>query len=277
VVDESGSVYVTGSVPAGMTSYAATVKYDSAGTQQWVDVYEHPQGQGVALALGASVLYVAGMAEEAAGDVDYITIAYDCATGDTIWVRRDSGPNDSYDAAVGIAVGADSSIWVAGSSNYDFMTVLYTPDGVEHWVERYGSPYDDAAAAIAVDKANQVVVAGNTWAISGYDILTVKFDTIGLAVAEPRGLKPFSDFRFEVAPNPTASGLATLRLAPGNAGAANIAVSGVDGRVALTRSIETRRTKGTYPLDLSKLGAGVYIVRLVSGGRAATQKLVIGQ
>jgi hypothetical protein len=275
VVDESGSVYVTGSVPApNMTSYLATVKYDSAGTQQWASVYAYPQGQGVALALGASALYVAGMAEGATGDVDCMTIAHDCATGDTIWVRRDSGPNHSYDAAVGVAVGSDSSIWVTGSSNKQFMTVLYTPDGVEHWVERYGISEDDGAVAIALDRENKVVVTGNTWENPGYDILTVKFDTIGMAVAEPPDVKPLPDFRFEVTPNPSASGKVTLRFNPGIDGAASVTVSGVDGRVVLTRSIETN---GTYALNLGRLDAGVYIVRLVSGGRAATQKLVIGQ
>lgn len=156
------------------------------------------------------------------------------------------------------------------------MTVLYTPDGVQHWVEMYGSLGDDGAAAIAVDKANQVVVTGGTWAGGGYDLLTVKFDTVGPAVAEPRDLKPFSDFRFEVAPNPSASGLATLRFSPGNARSANITVAGVDGRVVMDRSIETYATKRTYTLDIGRLEAGVYIVQLESGGRRATQKLVVG-
>jgi hypothetical protein len=96
-------------------------------------------------------------------------------------------------------------------------------------------------------------------------------------VAEPRDLKPFSDFRVEVVPNPSASGLATLRFSPGNVRSANVTVAGVDGRVVLARSIETCATKGTYTLDISRLEAGMYIVRLESGGRRATQKLVVGR
>jgi hypothetical protein len=278
VVDESGSVYVTGSVPApGMTTYPATVKYDSAGTQKWADVYQHPQGQGAALARGASALYVAGMAEGAAGDVDYITIAYDYGTGDTLWVRRDSGPAGSYDAAVGIAVGSDSAIWVAGSSNYDFVTVLYTPDGVKHWVETYGSPGDDQMAAMALDKDNHVIVTGITWAGASYDLITVAFDTIGPGVAEPRDLKPSSDVRFELAPNPSASGLVSLRYGLANAGAVSVTICRADGRVVLARPIETKSTGGTCRLDLREFGAGIYILRLESGGRSATRKLVVGR
>ena len=278
VVDGSGSVYITGSVPApGMTSYLATVKYDSAGTQQWSKVYQHPQGQGAALALGASALYVAGTAAGSAGDLDYVTIAYDYATGDTIWVRRGSGPDSSNDAASGVAVGSDSSIWVTGTSNQQFMTVLYTPDGAGRWIERYGISDTDGAVAIALDRENKVVVTGNTWANPGYDILTVKFDTVGLAVAESSVLRPFSSFRFELVPNPSASGRATLQFSHGSAGAADVTVSGVDGRVILTRSIEADGVNTSYPLDLGKLDAGVYIVRLESGGQSATQKLVIGR
>ena len=276
VVDESGSVYVTGSVPApGMTTYPATVKYDSAGTQKWADVYQHPQGQGAALARGASALYVAGMAEGAAGDVDYITIAYDYGTGDTLWVRRDSGPAGSYDAAVGIAVGSDSAIWVAGSSNYDFVTVLYTPDGVKHWVETYGSPGDDQMAAMALDKDNHVIVTGITWAGASYDLITVAFDTIGPGVAEPPSRKPLSGLRFSLAPNPSVSGYASLRLGTANAGAAKVTVFGADGRAVLTQTIKASGTDGTHQLNLSRQRAGVYMVRLESGGRSATQKLVV--
>ena len=280
-VDAEGNAYVTG--PSftgdgpGSTSRFATAKYDSAGTEQWVARYQSDGGIPAALALGASALYVTGQSSGAAGDADFTTIAYDPGTGDTLWVRRDSGPAGSGDIAVGLAVGPDSGIWVFGSSNYDYMTVLYTPDGVQQWVESLPRGGDDGAAAIAVDKANQVVVTGNTWAGGGYDILTVKFDTVGPAVAEPRDLKPFSDFRFEVAPNPSASGLATLRFSPGNVRSANVTVAGVDGRVVLARSIETCATKGTYTLDISRLEAGMYIVRLESGGRRATQKLVVGR
>jgi hypothetical protein len=278
-VDAEGSAYVTG--PSftgdgpGSTTHFATVKYDSSGAEQWVARYEPDGSEPAALALGASALYVTGQTAPQ-GDADYATIAYDLGTGDTLWVRRDSGPTGSGDAAVGIALGSDSSIWVGGSSNYDFMSVLYTPDGVQRKVVSYGGAGDDGMAAIAVDKANKVVVTGNTWAGGGYDILTVKFDTLPYAVAEPPARGPFSGIRFSVTPNPSASGLATLRFSPGNARSANITVAGVDGRVVMDRSIETYATKGTYTLDIGRLEAGVYIVRLESDGRSATQKLVVG-
>ena len=280
-VDDSGNAYVTGvsrtAAGIGGLNHISTVKYDSAGVKKWDSHYNTDNCQPAALALGPAAVYVVGQTPGHSGGPDYLTIACNPATGDTLWTRIDSGPSGSSDAAVGVAVNSDSSIWVAGVSNYDFKTVLYAPDGVEHWVEIFDSGSDDEAAAITLDKDNRIVVTGFVWAGSGYDIETVKFDTMPLAVAEPRNRVPISGCRFAVAPNPAVSGLATLSYGLAKAGAASVTVTGVDGRVVLVRSIETNGTNGTYPLDLRKLGAGVYIVRLESDGLAATQKLIIGR
>jgi len=285
-VDASGNAYVTGASatapPPGGTNHYATVKYNSAGVQQWAVRYERAGSEAAALALGAPALYVTGKTTGAGGNSDYCTIAYDFDTGDTLWARLYDGPTGGGDVAVDIAVGPDGGVWVTGSSQNDYATVLYSPGGVQEWVETYNSSYDgdDKAAAITIDTENKVIVTGTSWADGNYDIVTVKFDTLPPGIAESPGSEPSSDFRFSVAPNPNASGFANLRFGPASAGAASITVLGVDGRVLLTRSIQTYGaygTNGTYPLDLRKLGAGVYVVRLQSGGRSATQKLVVGQ
>ena len=282
-VDASGNAYVTGwsatAPPPGGTNHYATVKYNSAGAQQWAVRYEATGSEASALALGASALYVTGKTVGSGGNSDYCTIAYDFDTGDTLWVRSYDGPTGGGDVAVDVAVGPDGGVWVTGSSESDYATVLYSPGGVQEWVETYNSPYDgdDRAAAITIDTENKTIVTGTSWADGNYDIVTVKFDTMPPGIAESPGSEPISDFRFSVTPNPNASGFANLRFGPASAGAASVTVLGVDGRVVLTRSIETRATNRTYPLDLSKLGAGVYVVRLQSGGRSATQKLVVGQ
>jgi len=281
-VDSSGSAYVAGTsrtsaAPEGI-NYWAAVKYDSAGAEQWVARYERDFSEPAALALGASALYVTGQTAGSSGEPDYATIAYDIETGDTLWVRCDSGSGAGRDVAVAVAVGPDRGVWVTGSGNYDFATVLYSSDGVREWVGSNSlSVGDDRAEAIAIDNENKVIVTGITWVDSAYDIVTVKFDTLTLAVAESPGREPISDFRFSVAPNPSGSGFASLRFGPASRAAASVTVFGADGRALLTRSLQTCGVNGTYPLDLSKLGAGVYVVRLQSGGRSATQKLVVGQ
>lgn len=274
-VDSSGSVYVTGTVrtQAGMSgrNQIGTVKYDSGGVQKWTAVYDVNGSQPAALALGPSAVYVTGWTPGTSGS-DCVTFAYNDSSGDTLWMRRDSN-----DVPAAVAVGTDSSVWVAGTGNYDFMTVLYSPDGARHWVEKTGTAASKSIVAMSLDKNNKIAVTGGTWAGGGNDFLTVKFDTLPLGIAESRGGEPVSGLRLSVAPNPVAAGKATLRLGVVNGRAANLTVSGVDGRVVLTRTLAAGRADGTYPLDLTGFNAGVYMVRLESGGRSATQKLVVGR
>lgn len=277
-VDDSGNVYVTGTArtasgPSGENNFA-TVKYDTGGTQLWARLYTEPGSEPAALALGPSALYITGQTRSDGPDADFLTVAYDYATGDTLWARLDTGPSNSVDYAVGVAVGTDSSIWVTGTSNYDVKTVLYTPDGVQHWVQMWESGSADEAVAITLDWNNKVVVTGYLWAGSGYDVQTVKFDTLPLAISEPRHGGKLSGIRLAVSPNPATSGRATLMYGLAKAGAARVTVTGADGRVALAQSLAAG---GTFPLDLRNLKAGVYVVRLESAGQAATQKLIIGK
>jgi hypothetical protein len=83
-VDGSGNVYVTGFSTGSGTGYDfATIKYNSSGTQQWVDRYNGPgNGNDVpngpyAIAVDASGNpYVTGQSIGSNGDYDYATIKY---------------------------------------------------------------------------------------------------------------------------------------------------------------------------------------------------------
>jgi hypothetical protein len=76
-----------------------------------------------------------------------------------------------------------------------------------------------------------------------------------------------------IAPNPLGK-MATVRYSLPRAGLATFDVYDVTGRVALTQTIAAGRT-GTASLDLRKLEAGVYIVKVTSEGFSTTQKLVV--
>ncbi len=80
--------------------------------------------------------------------------------------------------------------------------------------------------------------------------------------------------RFTVAPNPTTGADAALRYALPQAGPAALTICDVAGRTVLKRTFTLGRS-GTISADLSKLSAGVYLVRLRSAGFEATRKLVI--
>lgn len=87
----------------------------------------------------------------------------------TQWIRQ-FGTADS-DQAVSVAVGAASTISVAGSTGgvlpgqttaggTDAFVRNYRPDGTEHWTRQFGTQGFDNAADITVDAAGNIVVTG---------------------------------------------------------------------------------------------------------------------
>jgi hypothetical protein len=80
---------------------------------------------------------------------------------------------------------------------------------------------------------------------------------------------------FVIAPNPLASGFATLRYNLPRAGPAEVSVYNVSGQMVLKQALVVGRQGSGVTLDLHQLRNGVYLVRLTSDGFAGTQKLVV--
>jgi hypothetical protein len=135
-IDGSVNVYVTGySYGSDTGNDYATIKYDSAGQQQWVRRYDGGDyddfANGIAVD-GLGNVYVTG-ASSACGDFscsqDYATIAYS-STGQQQWVGRYDGSVNSDDVANGVAVDASGNVYVTGSSydsgtDRDYATIKY--------------------------------------------------------------------------------------------------------------------------------------------------------
>ena len=91
-VDTSGNVYVTGyGWGSGTARDYTTIKYNSAGQQQWIARYDGPANDddmATAIASESSGnVYVTGASLNLAGDLDYATIKYNSA-GQEQWVSR---------------------------------------------------------------------------------------------------------------------------------------------------------------------------------------------
>ncbi|MFA5291587.1 MAG: SBBP repeat-containing protein [Phycisphaerae bacterium] len=103
------------------------------------------------------------------------------------WVQRYNGTVNGPDYAMDIAADSNGNAYVTGyakniGTDYDFVTIKYTPDGNTAWAKIYNrsSSTPDYAMAIAVDANSNVIVAGYDYTTySGYDGVVVKYDSAG--------------------------------------------------------------------------------------------------
>lgn len=134
-VDNLRNVFVTGYVNDSTGSWDyGTIKYDSAGTEQWVAIYDGPgnysDDAAYSIALDDSGnAYVTGFSEQSLNIPSFVTLKYN-SSGIQQWIQKYSGPGINN---IGIAVAVDSSgnVYVTGNSsgidsNYDYATIKYS-------------------------------------------------------------------------------------------------------------------------------------------------------
>ena len=189
-LDGAGNVYVTGVSSNGTNNDYATVKYNSAGTQEWVATYNGPEnGNDYAVAFAVDDegnVYVTGYSSwNADNDFvnnDYVTVKYNSA-GTQEWVATYNGPRNYSDRPTVLGLDAAGNVYVTGSSlgigtSYDYATVKYNSAGTLKWAKIYNGPgnSDDYARALGLDAADNVYVTGLSYGSgTGYDFATIKY------------------------------------------------------------------------------------------------------
>lgn len=151
VSDNSGNIYIAGLSPASNTGNDfVTVKYNSAGIQQWAARYHNPDGQddnvrGIALDASGNV-YVTGSVSMGGSNGIMMTVKYN-SSGEQQWAKQLGEPVASP-AAPGngkssIAVDASGNIYVGGSrrfgsgQNTSYLLVKYNTNGDSLWTRTY--------------------------------------------------------------------------------------------------------------------------------------------
>lgn len=193
VIDASSNVYVTGnSETQPMNFDVLTIKYNSAGVQQWVRTYDNPTGGGdfgKAITLDPSGNVLVGAQSGVSGNwFDYLVLKYS-NSGSLQWnAGYNNGPN-RYEDLWAICTDNAGYVYITGQSQStggnsaptDIATLKYTPAGAQVWVQRYDGGFnsDDRAYAMVLDDTANVYVAGFSKNASNTDYITVKYDSAG--------------------------------------------------------------------------------------------------
>ena len=199
VVDQAGNVYVTvGSIGSSGAYYdCVTIKYNSDGMVQWLQRYNGPGDStdfGSAVVVdGSGNVYVTGGSFGSGTKSDCITIMYNSA-GVQQWIQRYNAADNQMDEGSAIIVDGSGNVYVTGSSvlnasSYDYVTFKYNSSGVQQWVQRYSGPGSsfDSPSSIALDGSGNVYVAGYSTGVgTGYDCLTLKYNSSGVQQWEQR-------------------------------------------------------------------------------------------
>lgn len=193
-LDQSGNVYVTGFVSdsstvsyTGISKEFVTLKFNSAGIQQWVKHYsDNAKLDDIANDISvdnSGNVYVTGFSWNSISSRDIVTIKYN-SNGVQQWLKKYDGGNDDF--ANKLALDNLNNIYVTGSSKYltseDYITIKYDNSGAQQWIAFYNGTGNstDIAKDIAIDNNGQIIVTGSsTSSVTGLDYATVKYDSNG--------------------------------------------------------------------------------------------------
>ena len=192
-LDTNGNIFVTGS--SQLSIYDAeflTLKYSTAGVVLWTNRFHGPssawpeQAFSVAVDIAGDV-FVTGTsgASGVLGNTDIATIKYSNA-GVSTWTNRYTGPAHGGGQVNAIALDSSGNSFVTGNApntnTWQMTTIKYAPDGSALWTNFFNgsSNSSDSAAAIALDAAGDVFVAGNSGIGNSSDFAALKYSSAGV-------------------------------------------------------------------------------------------------
>jgi hypothetical protein len=280
-IDASDNIYITGmSMGIGTNFDYATLKYNSAGVQQWAARYNGPANNydyAHALAVDASGnVYVTGSSFD-----DYATVKYN-SSGVQQWVQTYNGPAGTGEDVRAIVLDGSGNVYVTGTSygnattQYDYATIKYSPAGTQMWVQRYNGPgnFFDIPFSVTVDNQGNVYVAGESGGNgSGLDFATVKYSqTVGIEPVSNEIPKNYS--LAQNYPNPF-NPVTNIKFQIQKAGFVELKIFNVLGEEVFN-PVNEQLTHGIYQVnwDASVYASGVYYYRLVSGDYSETKKMI---
>ncbi len=193
MADNNGNVYMTGGAVTGNSTDYLTIKYNSAGVQQWASLYNNAGvnvDEAYAMDMDASGnVYVTGYSwGGGANDFDVATIKYN-NSGAQQWVRRYNGPGSKFDSGQDIKVAPSGDIYVCGYAravvgitNYESLLIKINAAGTFQWAQTYDGPgadYDRANALLVQNNGNVAITGRSVGTTStAQDMLLINYNGV---------------------------------------------------------------------------------------------------
>lgn len=193
VVDQSGFVYVTGqSIGSGSGFDYVTIKYNSAGVQQWAARYNGTANlndyANFLTVDNSGNVFVTGQSRQLVTTEDCVTIKYN-SSGDSLWVRKYNYNVENRDEnGACIALDNAGNSYVVGyakqgTNGYMAMVMRYSSTGVQQWLDLFdGGLYSDYCHYVTLDAGGNVFVTGRMDVNGGggyHNIFTRKYNSAG--------------------------------------------------------------------------------------------------
>lgn len=191
--DTLGNIYVAASSldTIANAEQAMLVKYNAAGTRQWIKftgTHALPAYAVTLLTDKAGNSYVCGYAQVASNGKDYMVIKYDNA-GNQLWIKYWDGGQQINDYPAAAAFDHSGNIVIAGSANFqgttqdDVAMVKYSPAGVQlasYVYNNAGQNLDDKGKSVACDASDNIFITGHSYGSTGREMVTIKLNSSGI-------------------------------------------------------------------------------------------------
>jgi hypothetical protein len=193
---------------------------------------------------------------------------------------------DYYQCGCGISPTHDGGFVVCGANKdpdtqkNDLMLLKRVSGSGWMWAETVGGALSDWGSSVVETQPGCFLVAGHTqsFGAGGFDGWLVKLCDAAASVTTGQGERGALELAADA--NPVA-GRATLRFSIARAGSLTLGIYDVAGRLVALLA-EGQRPAGDFEITWDgtdtrglRVGPGIYVVRLVSGGTARTHKLVL--
>ncbi len=209
-IDGDGNVYITGRSnhsSSGFSEDIVTIKYNSAGAQQWLNRYNSPvddtdEGFEVEINGDGDVFVMGDTWDDGFKDIFF---KIDGDSGATVWTKTYALTADGeYPTAM--KLDGAGNIILAGLTNLsgeyynvDAFVAKFDPAGAFQWVKTYDGPADedyDGDTKLALDDNGNVYIAATSEGFANADIQVIKYSNTGEQVWSYRYGNPFFEYDY---------------------------------------------------------------------------------